>query len=251
MKEFIYISLLSILLFSCQVEDFELNNLNGNRIDALGHGGMGISNLYPSNSAESILNCLYLGATGTEIDIQMTSDGVLVLFHDEELIYSSLSGYPAEKKSDNSIGFNISKLPKTTNEIGFLKFKLNQPTAEIISNPLVLKVSYYDLFKKESITYEEKIKLNWTEETNTEIKLDQEEKKLFGIAILNQSLKLMAEANDVKDRKTAKKVLKNGVKQIEQVFPSAKPREVNKLLKEVKKYIELFKQIEVNEDPKN
>ncbi len=85
MKEFIYISLLSILLFSCQVEDFELNNLNGNRIDALGHGGMGISNLYPSNSAESILNCLYLGATGTEIDIQMTSDGVLVLFHDEEL----------------------------------------------------------------------------------------------------------------------------------------------------------------------
>ena len=173
------------------------------------------------------------------------------IFHDEELIYSNLSGYPAEKKSNNSIGFNISKLPKTTNEIGFLKFKLNEPTAQIISKPLVLKVSYYDLFKKESIAYEEKIKLNWTEETNTEIKLDQEEKKLFGIAILNQSLKLMAEANDVKDRKTAKKVLKNGVKQIEQVFPSAKPREVNKLLKEVKKYIELFKQIEVNEDPKN
>ncbi|MGB0915924.1 MAG: glycerophosphodiester phosphodiesterase, partial [Crocinitomicaceae bacterium] len=77
------------ILFSCQVDDFELINLNGNKIDAQGHGGMGISNLYPSNSAESILNCLNLGATGTEIDLQMTADGVLVLFHDEELDWST------------------------------------------------------------------------------------------------------------------------------------------------------------------
>jgi hypothetical protein len=120
-----------------------------------------------------------------------------------------------------------------------------------MGKPLILKVSYYDLFKKENVTYEEKIKLNWTKETNTEIMLDQEEKKLFGIAIMNQTLKLMAEANDKKDRKEAKKVLQNGVNQIEQVFPSAKPREVNRLLKDVKKYIELFKQIEVNGEPKN
>ena len=50
----------------------------------------------------------------------------------------------------------------------------------------------------------------------------------------------MAEAKDKKDRKEAKKVLQNGVNQIEQVFPSAKPREVNRLLKDVKKYIELI-----------
>ena len=85
MKNSLYISLLSILIFSCQVESFEINNLNGNKIDALGHAGMGISDLYPSNSAESILNCLNLGATGSEFDVQMTSDGVLVLFHDDQL----------------------------------------------------------------------------------------------------------------------------------------------------------------------
>lgn len=55
----------------------------------MGHAGMGISSLYPSNSAESILNSLNVGATGTEIDVQMTSDGVLVLFHDEELDWST------------------------------------------------------------------------------------------------------------------------------------------------------------------
>lgn len=71
------------LLFSCQKNDFEINNLNGNKISILGHAGMGIGNTYPMNSLESILNCLNLGADGAEIDVQMTKDGVLVAFHDE------------------------------------------------------------------------------------------------------------------------------------------------------------------------
>lgn len=85
MKSITYILFISYFLIGCKSESFEIENLNGNKIDALGHAGMGISNLYPSNSAESILNCLNLGATGSEVDVQMTSDGELVLFHNESL----------------------------------------------------------------------------------------------------------------------------------------------------------------------
>ena len=85
MRRLMYISFLSILFMGCKSEKFEIENLNGNKIDVLGHAGMGVSDMYPSNSAESILNCLNLGATGSEMDVQMTSDGVLVLFHDESL----------------------------------------------------------------------------------------------------------------------------------------------------------------------
>ncbi|PKR81278.1 hypothetical protein CW751_05515 [Brumimicrobium salinarum] len=75
-----------LLLFnSCKKEQFNINNLNGDKISVFGHGGMGIGQSYPMNSLESILNCLYLGADGTEIDVQMTKDGVLVAFHDETL----------------------------------------------------------------------------------------------------------------------------------------------------------------------
>ena len=82
------LSLLFILLFvisSCQKNKFDIVNLNGNRITALGHGGMGIANTYPLNTFESILNSLSIGADGTEIDVQMTKDGVLVAFHSESL----------------------------------------------------------------------------------------------------------------------------------------------------------------------
>lgn len=60
-------------------------NINNNNIAVLGHGGMGIASTYPLNSFESILNCLNHGADGTEIDVQMTKDSVLVAFHDKTL----------------------------------------------------------------------------------------------------------------------------------------------------------------------
>jgi len=86
------IKVLVIILFiaiSCQEDDFDIINLNNNNITVLGHGGMGIGEKYPTNSFESILFCLNLGADGTEIDVQMTKDSVLVAFHDEILDHST------------------------------------------------------------------------------------------------------------------------------------------------------------------
>ena len=55
------------------------------QIVSLGHGGMGISSSYPLNSMEGLLKCLDLGLDGTELDLQMTADSVLVAFHDRDL----------------------------------------------------------------------------------------------------------------------------------------------------------------------
>ncbi|MBC8061943.1 MAG: glycerophosphodiester phosphodiesterase [Clostridiaceae bacterium] len=43
----------------------------------------GASGYYPENTMLSFKKALELGATGIETDVQMTSDGVLVLIHDE------------------------------------------------------------------------------------------------------------------------------------------------------------------------
>ena len=79
------------LISSCKNEPFDIVNLNNNQITVLGHGGMGIGQAYPMNSFESIINCLSLGADGTEIDVQMTKDSVLVAFHDAYLEHSTYS----------------------------------------------------------------------------------------------------------------------------------------------------------------
>jgi len=83
-KTFIIIYFLFSII-SCKKEEYTIENLNGNKISALGHAGMGFSTTYPVNSYESILKCLNLGADGTEIDVQMTKDSVLIAFHDQDL----------------------------------------------------------------------------------------------------------------------------------------------------------------------
>jgi glycerophosphoryl diester phosphodiesterase len=74
-----------LLVNACKKKEITISNLNGNKITGLGHGGMGIASTYSINSFESITKCLSLGADGSECDVQMTKDSVLVLFHDENL----------------------------------------------------------------------------------------------------------------------------------------------------------------------
>ena len=73
-----------MLFSSCQKQTYNINNLNGD-ILVMGHGGMGVSHPYPMNTFESIMYCINLGTDGTEIDVQLTKDGVLVAYHDKEL----------------------------------------------------------------------------------------------------------------------------------------------------------------------
>lgn len=70
---------------ACKKDEFDINNLNGGKIIAQGHGGMGIYSTWPLDSPASILACLHSGADGSEIDVQMTSDSVLVAYHPADL----------------------------------------------------------------------------------------------------------------------------------------------------------------------
>lgn len=85
MRIFVYILLLLLFLPACKKKEFVIDNLNGSEIQILGHGGSGIADLYPLDTKESVFNCLNLGADGSEIDIQLTKDNVLVLYHNEDL----------------------------------------------------------------------------------------------------------------------------------------------------------------------
>lgn len=86
----IFISIFSLaFLISCKREKIELDNLNNGELIVLGHGGMGTFYKYPRNSKESIISVMGIGAEGSEIDVQMTKDSVLVAFHDDEMNFTT------------------------------------------------------------------------------------------------------------------------------------------------------------------
>jgi glycerophosphoryl diester phosphodiesterase len=80
----------SCLFSGCQKAVVQqVTNLNGNRIEVVGHGGIGfqsLSNQLPHNSFTSIMKVIEAyQADGVEIDIQLSSDGLLFMYASERL----------------------------------------------------------------------------------------------------------------------------------------------------------------------
>lgn len=93
----VFTSLLLILLVSCKKANINnINNLNGNLIYVVGHGGIGFQSVYnqlPENSMLSINKAVDVyGADGVEVDVQLSKDLKLVLYHDDRL-ETSTDGY--------------------------------------------------------------------------------------------------------------------------------------------------------------
>lgn len=95
-----------VLLSACKKPDIILQEQK--QIYVIGHGGTGFSDLsqYPPNSWTSVTEAIdRYGADGVEIDIQMSSDGVLFMYHDQHLDAASfctgcVNDWPAQALED-------------------------------------------------------------------------------------------------------------------------------------------------------
>lgn len=74
-----------LVTLSCERDDIDIDG----EVKVFGHGGYGIGQSYPMNTVESMLACFYSGADGTEIDVQMTKDSILIALHPYDLSEST------------------------------------------------------------------------------------------------------------------------------------------------------------------
>ena len=87
----------------------EVQNLNNGKIGILGHRGMSTNYIYPGNSAPSIQAALMTGADGTELDIQMSQDGLLIVYHHKYLDdYTTSNGAVYQNTSNDLINSKYS-----------------------------------------------------------------------------------------------------------------------------------------------
>jgi len=76
--------------YGCQKVDLDaIDNLSSNKIAVIGHGGIGFEstqNPLPHDSYSSIMKAVEaFGVDGVEMDIQMSADGVIFMYHDNTL----------------------------------------------------------------------------------------------------------------------------------------------------------------------
>jgi len=145
---------------------FYLENLNNNQIGCFGHAGMGFYSFYPPNSWPGFESCLNRGADGTEMDIHMTKDSLLVITHSsnlqqttacsgaiKDLNWSDMSNCTIKSTlfKDSklmSLDAFIEKTPNPKNYIYTWDTKLSDFNAEyygIFSRAIVNMINKYDL----------------------------------------------------------------------------------------------------------
>lgn len=200
---FIYIVLASQLL-SCKHApiNYEPKNLD-QKILVLGHRGMGEFNALPDNSKESVLKVLSIGADGSEIDLQLTKDGHLVLFHHEELnSKTNCKGKIYEMNLDEVIQCKFNGINTNYHIISFsdLLNELQNPKNYIFSldikepKSLANRTEYFEKLSLAinticaSYQYENNILLEGNEKFHNALNLNYNIKKVFTGALFHQSV---------------------------------------------------------------
>ena len=159
------------------------------------------------------------------------------IIHNDKIIYKQLYGYPSHKNANNSITMDIKNVYSGLNTLALVKFDLNKPDKSIEDAPVIIKMNYYDFKKQQTVTKVEKAYLKWTPSTGKlELILEAQHKKLYAIAILNQSLKVMAEAFEKKDYKKAINEIQNTINQVKVLYPDSKDSDVEELINSASNY---------------
>jgi soluble cytochrome b562 len=178
-------------------------------------------------------------------------DLTVEITYNNQIVFKQLYGHPFTKTND-VVTMTLNNVFSGLNTLALLKFDLNKPTKEIEKEPVIIKMNYFDYRKQKRIYTEEKAYLKWVPATqNFEILLESQHKKLYAIAVLNQSLKVMSEAFAAKDNQKALVEIQNTISQIKNLYPEAKDADVEKLVASATDYADALTQLIKNIKVKN
>jgi uncharacterized protein YegL len=178
-------------------------------------------------------------------------DLTVEITYNNQIVFKQLYGHPFTKTND-MVTMTLNNVFSGLNTLALLKFDLNKPTEQIEKEPVIIKMNYFDYRKQKRVFTEEKAYLKWVPATqNFEILMESQHKKLYAIAILNQSLKVMSEAFAAKDNQKALVEIQNTISQIKNLYPEAKDADVEKLVASATDYADALTQLIKNKKVKN
>jgi uncharacterized protein YegL len=178
-------------------------------------------------------------------------DLTVEIMYNNQIVFKQLYGHPFTKVNDKVI-MNLNNVYSGLNTLALVKFDLNNPTEQIEKEPVVIKMNYFDYRKQKRIYTQEKAYLKWVPATQSfELILEAQHKKMYAIAVLNQSLKVMSEAFAVQDHQKALKEIQKTINQVKNLYPEAKDIDVEKLVSRASDYALALTRVISNSKIKN
>lgn len=178
-------------------------------------------------------------------------DLTVEIMYNNQIVFKQLYGHPFTKVNDK-VTMNLNNVYSGLNTLALVKFDLNRPTEQIEKKPVIIKMNYFDYRKQKRVYTEEKAFLKWVSATqNFELILEAQHKKLYAIAVLNQSLKVMSEAFAKNEFQKALVEIQNTIVQIKNLYTEAKEADVEKLVNRASDYALALTRVISNSKIKN
>jgi Mg-chelatase subunit ChlD len=178
----------------------------------------------------------------------IAEDVKIEVFYNKQLLYAQLFGYPIDEKREGKIQLKLPKIyAGMADQLALVKFTLVNPTQSIENEPVTIVTKYFDIQTQQTVRHETKATLTWSAATGqVEYAMERQDKKLYGVAIINWALKNMAEAFAAQDYAKAKKSIDEVKEEVKKLFPKAEDQDINKLLNEIASYSEALSRVMAN-----
>jgi len=161
--------------------------------------------------------------------------------YNKQLLFAQLFGVPLTEKNNGKITLKLRNVYSGLDQLALIKFTLVNPNETIQKEPVTIKMKYFDvqaekMVEKTTVTY-----LEWSQASGKlEFIMDNETKYYYSVALLNQTMKVMAESFAKGDREGAKNAIINSIKEVKEIFPTVTDKEVEELIAKLKTYEEIL-----------
>ena len=192
----------------------------------------------PSHFSQAFLK-IFDGVTnpiGTDVKLE-------VLFNDQ-IVYRQLLGYENAQLNAGKLTVDVDHLFPGLQKMALLKMDIINSTPAIEKQKVVARLVYTDPASKKQKVVEKELHPEWSTATGLlDMTLDLNHKRMMTVAIVNQSMKLMAERFAANDRAGAEKAVSSGVAQIRKLFPQAIPADLKGLFEKLEEYVSVFERL--------
>jgi secreted protein with Ig-like and vWFA domain len=163
------------------------------------------------------------------------------VYFNKNLLFAQLLGAPVEEKRDGKVVLRLRKAYSGLDQLALIKFSLVNPSKAIENEPVIIKTKYYDLQQDKNVEIETKAFLQWSpDDGKLEFLIEAETKYNYSVALLNQTMKVMAEEFLKGDKKGARNAIVNAMKEVKEIFPNVTDEEIQDLLKKLEFYEDIL-----------
>jgi Ca-activated chloride channel family protein len=164
--------------------------------------------------------------------------------YNDKIVYKHLYGYQPLNADKNPATFKIPNLYTESTEFALAKFDLINPDSTIENQPVIIRVQYTNPESGLKEVSEEKVFLDWEPFTGEmELIADKQNKKLYCIAILNQSIKVMSDLFAAGNVEEAKLTIQRAKDQVKEIYKDATDKDINQLMRSLEDYLQAFKNL--------